>query len=89
MASGDGLPQHPSIRIPSGMGGGVGRSGHRLGGKRPIGHSAIDENPSRFLKGDEPQGSVPLHPQALFLAESNRDLVFDLGAKVTAEGEFL
>jgi len=53
------------------MGGGVGRSGHRLGGQRPIGHYAIDENPSRLLKGDKPQGGVPLHPQALFLVESN------------------
>lgn len=71
------------------MGSGAGRSGHRLGGERPIGHSAVDENPRRVLKGDEPQGGVPFHPQALFLAESNRDLVFDLGEKVTAEGEFL
>jgi putative transposase len=35
MASRDGLSQHTSIRIPRAMGGGVGRSGHRLGGERP------------------------------------------------------
>ena len=89
MASGDGLSQHASIRIPSAVCGGVGWSGHRLGGERPIGHSAIDENPRGFFNRVHPQGGVPLHAQALFLAESNRDLVFDLGEKVTEEGEFL
>ena len=42
-----------------------------------------------FFKRVHPQGGVPFHPQALFLAKSNRDLVFNLGAKVTAAGEFL
>jgi len=71
------------------MGSGVGRSEHRLGGERPIGHSQIDENPRGFFKRVHPQGGVPFHPQALFLAKSNRDLVFNLGAKVTAAGELL
>ena len=71
------------------MGRGVGRSRHRFGDERPIGHSPIDENPRGLFNGDQSQGGVPFHPQALFLAESNRDLVFHLGEKVVEEGEFL
>ena len=65
------------------------RSGYRLRGERQIGYSEIDGNPSCFFKRVDPQGGVPFHSQALFLAESNRDLVFDLGEKVTEAGEFL
>jgi hypothetical protein len=42
-----------------------------------------------FLTETTHTGGVPFHPQALFVAESDRDLVFDLGKKVTETGEFL
>jgi hypothetical protein len=60
-----------------------------LRGERRIGHSHIDGNPSGFFKGDKLPGGVLFHLQARFLAESNRELVFSLGEKVTAQSEFL
>ena len=60
-----------------------------LGVKGKSGILQSMENPRSLFNGDHPQGGFPFHPQALFLAQSNRDLVFDLGEKVTETGEFL